>query len=91
MADYGSLGLTLGRHPLALLRDRLARMRLKSAKQISEMPHGSRVRAAGIVTCRQRPGTASGLRLLGVYRPPQIAVQSNTSTATSIERLGLSS
>ena len=61
VADYGSLGLTLGRHPLALLRDQLADMRLKSARQISELPHGSHVRAAGIVTCRQRPGTASGV------------------------------
>jgi error-prone DNA polymerase len=61
VADYGSLGLTLGRHPLALLRGQLAAMRLKSAKQISELSHGSWVRAAGIVTCRQRPGTASGV------------------------------
>lgn len=61
VADYGRLGLTLGRHPLALLRDQLAGMRLKSARQISELPHGSHVRAAGIVTCRQRPGTASGV------------------------------
>ena len=61
VADYGSLGLTLGRHPLALLRDQLAGMRLQSARQISELAHGSHVRAAGIVTCRQRPGTASGV------------------------------
>ena len=61
VADYGSLGLTLGRHPLALLRDRLAGMRLKSARDIAELPNGSRVRDAGIVTCRQRPGTASGV------------------------------
>jgi error-prone DNA polymerase len=61
VADYGSLGLTLGRHPLALLRDQLAALRLKSAKQLSELSHGSWVRVAGIVTCRQRPGTASGV------------------------------
>jgi len=61
IADYGSLGLTLGRHPLALLRDQLAAMRLKSAKQIARLSHGSHVRTAGIVTCRQRPGTASGV------------------------------
>ena len=36
-------------------------MRLQSAKKIAELPNGSRVRAAGIVTCRQRPGTASGV------------------------------
>jgi error-prone DNA polymerase len=60
LADYASTGLTLGRHPLALLRPRLERMRFVSAENIRLRPAGSRVRAAGIVTGRQRPGTASG-------------------------------
>jgi error-prone DNA polymerase len=60
IADYASTGLTLGRHPLALLRPRLARMRFVSAQEILRLPGGSSVRAAGIVTGRQRPGTASG-------------------------------
>ena len=60
VADYASTGLTLGRHPLALLRPRLARMRFAAAEEIRGLPSGSRVRAAGIVTGRQRPGTASG-------------------------------
>jgi error-prone DNA polymerase len=61
VADYGSLGLTLGRHPLALLRPHLARMRLATAAEIRSMPHGRIARAAGIVTGRQRPDTASGV------------------------------
>ncbi len=61
VADYASLGLTLGRHPLALLRSRLASMRYATAESISALPHGSRARAAGIVTGRQRPDTASGV------------------------------
>jgi error-prone DNA polymerase len=61
VADYASLGLTLGRHPLALLRDRLARMRLATAEEIRRLPHGRRARACGIVTGRQRPDTASGV------------------------------
>ena len=61
VADYASLGLTLGRHPLALLRSRLERMRLATAAEIRRLPHGSRARACGIVTCRQRPDTASGV------------------------------
>ena len=61
IADYASLGLTLGRHPLALLRSRLARMRFASAEEIRALPHGRRARAAGIVTGRQRPDTASGV------------------------------
>jgi error-prone DNA polymerase len=61
VADYASLGLTLGRHPLALLRDRLARMRLATAEEIRRLPHGRPARACGIVTGRQRPDTASGV------------------------------
>jgi error-prone DNA polymerase len=61
VADYASTGLTLGRHPLALLRPRLARMRFVAADEIKLLPSGSPVRAAGIVTGRQRPGTASGV------------------------------
>jgi error-prone DNA polymerase len=61
VADYRSLGLTLGRHPLALLRDRLARMRLATAEEIRRLPHGGVARACGIVTGRQRPDTASGV------------------------------
>jgi len=60
VADYASLGLTLGRHPLALLRPRLARMRFSTAEEIRHMPNASPARAAGLVTGRQRPGTASG-------------------------------
>jgi len=61
VADYASLGLSLGRHPLALLRDRLRRMRLATAAEIRSLPHGSLARACGIVTGRQRPDTASGV------------------------------
>jgi error-prone DNA polymerase len=60
VADYASTGLTLGRHPLALLRTHLSRMRFSAAEKIRLLRSGSRVRAAGIVTGRQRPGTASG-------------------------------
>jgi len=61
VADYESLGLTLGRHPLSLLRERLQRMQLSSAKELKAMPNGKPARTAGIVTCRQRPGTAQGI------------------------------
>src|SRR6185436_2294295 len=61
VADYASLGLTLGRHPLALLRARFDRLGLVCAEKLRERPHGSLIRAAGLVTCRQRPDTASGV------------------------------
>ncbi len=61
VADYRSLGLTLGRHPLALLRPDLQQMRLATAAEINSIPHGRPARTSGLVTCRQRPGTASGV------------------------------
>lgn len=60
-ADYNSLGLSLRRHPMALLRARLQRMRLTQAVRLADLPSGRRVRVAGIVTHRQRPGTAAGV------------------------------
>jgi error-prone DNA polymerase len=59
--DYRNLCFTLGRHPLALLRPRLARMRCLSAEELRRLPHGSQARAAGLVIGRQRPDTASGV------------------------------
>jgi error-prone DNA polymerase len=64
VADYASLGLSLGRHPLALLRERLQRDRLLTAEELRQLPHGRLARAAGLVLNRQRPGTASGVTFL---------------------------
>ena len=61
VADYAALGLTLGRHPLALLRPKLAAARLLSAGEIAQAGHGAKVRTAGIVLMRQRPAAASGV------------------------------
>jgi len=58
--DYASLGLTLRRHPLALLRDKLAKRGLLSAAQLRRIPNGRRVHYCGIVTLRQQPDTANG-------------------------------
>lgn len=60
VGDYAALGLTLRRHPLALLRPRLARMKLMSAEELRSLPSGQTARACGIVKGRQRPGTANG-------------------------------
>ena len=61
VADYATLGLTLGRHPLALLRERLTAGRFITAAELRAAPDKKLARAAGIVTHRQRPGTASGI------------------------------
>lgn len=60
-ADYRTLGFTLGRHPVALLRGRMRSRGLMAAGILQEQPSGSLVRVSGLVTARQRPGTASGV------------------------------
>jgi error-prone DNA polymerase len=60
VADYRSIGLTLGRHPLALLRSHLLKRRLLPANTLAKFKHGQLARACGIVTVRQRPATAKG-------------------------------
>jgi len=60
-ADYRHVGVSLGRHPLALLRKRLDAMGIASARAVAELPPGARIRTAGLVTTRQRPSSASGV------------------------------
>jgi error-prone DNA polymerase len=60
-ADYRRLSLTLGRHPLALLRERLRERDLLTARELKALPHGTPVRTAGLVITRQRPSSASGV------------------------------
>ena len=62
VADYASLGLSLGRHPLALLRKELKeRFQSRPAIELQELGHQQLARASGLVTHRQRPGTAKGV------------------------------
>ena len=61
VADYRHLGLSLGRHPLALLRRHLEPLGLSRAADLRAVPNGRRIRAAGLVVSRQRPSTASGI------------------------------
>jgi error-prone DNA polymerase len=63
-SDYRSSGLTLGRHPLALLRDQLAASSIVTSQELHELPHGRAVRVAGIVTARQRPQSAGGVMFI---------------------------
>ncbi|HEY4372530.1 MAG TPA: OB-fold nucleic acid binding domain-containing protein [Burkholderiales bacterium] len=61
MQDYAAVGLTLGRHPLALLRPALRRRRLSTAAELHGYRHGQLARTTGLVTHRQRPETAAGV------------------------------
>jgi error-prone DNA polymerase len=61
VGDYRAQGLTLGRHPLALLRPQLLEKRFMPAALLNDYQDGQLARACGIVTVRQRPGTAKGV------------------------------
>ncbi|HTL45281.1 MAG TPA: DNA polymerase III subunit alpha [Vicinamibacterales bacterium] len=64
LADYAGTSLTIGPHPMSLRRSELA---LRGVLRASDLPlgrHGRRVRVAGAVITRQRPGTAKGFVFL---------------------------
>ncbi|MEJ1097808.1 MULTISPECIES: error-prone DNA polymerase [unclassified Pseudoxanthomonas] len=61
LTDYATIGTTLGRHPMSLLRSRLRARRLRDSRELTQIAHGTQVAVAGIVTGRQRPQTASGI------------------------------
>ncbi|MCB9651602.1 MAG: error-prone DNA polymerase [Deltaproteobacteria bacterium] len=60
-ADYGTLGLSVSTHPMALVRDELRRRRVVGYLDLVKKPHGAHVRVGGMMVTRQRPGTASGV------------------------------
>ena len=62
--DYQSTGLTLRTHPLALLRQQSPFDQCRKQSELITMGNRRFVRTAGLVTCRQRPGTASGVVFL---------------------------
>ncbi|MBY4898713.1 error-prone DNA polymerase [Cupriavidus sp. AU9028] len=64
VADYRTMGLTLRRHPLALLREHLTARRFESAATLSTYADRKLARGAGLVTVRQRPGTANGVMFM---------------------------
>ena len=64
IADYQHLGYTLGEHPLSLLRVQLSGLRFATAHEVRHSGDRALARAAGLVICRQRPGTASGVMFI---------------------------
>ena len=61
LADYASTGLSLGPHPIALVRRQLKARRCRRSSELREITQTMPVRAAGLVIGRQQPQTASGL------------------------------
>lgn len=73
VADYRSFGFTLERHPLQLLRTKLARLGVRKAVDLTQLKSGANVRVAGIVTHRQRPETAAGIIFISIEDETAIA------------------
>ena len=64
LSDYRATGFTLRAHPMSLLRERYPFNRCKRHADLKELGNNRFVRIAGLVTCRQRPGSASGVLFL---------------------------
>jgi error-prone DNA polymerase len=64
VADVASVGLTLGRHPVALLREQLQTEGLQCMAEVNQLAQGQWARTAGLVLVRQRPGSASGVTFM---------------------------
>ena len=63
-SDYTSTGVTVGRHPMEFLRENLPEA--WNARQIRAAPNNTAIETAGMVICRQRPGTAKGFVFLSL-------------------------
>ncbi|MGO9209768.1 MAG: DNA polymerase III subunit alpha [Terriglobales bacterium] len=73
VADFRGTGLTLGPHPMAYRRREMDALGVRPARELPGLPDGKRVRAAGCVIARQRPGTARGFVFLSLEDETGIA------------------
>ena len=71
--DYRTLGLSLKSHPTALLRDEFTARGAIPADELKNMKSGQKVRVAGLVLVRQRPGTASGVIFMTLQDETHVA------------------
>jgi error-prone DNA polymerase len=73
VADFRGTGITVGPHPMVYHRARMKKQGVHSAIELRALPHGTRVRIAGGVIARQRPGTAKGFVFLSMEDETGIA------------------
>ena len=73
VADFRSTSMTVGPHPMAYRRSEMHRLGVRPANELEKVPNGQRVRAAGCVIARQRPGTAHGFVFLSLEDETGIA------------------
>lgn len=79
-ADYRATGLSLKAHPMSFQRERLNPLGVVQTAMLAELPNESRVRVAGIVILRQRPGTAKGITF--------VTIEDETGTANLVVHPG---
>jgi error-prone DNA polymerase len=73
VADFNGTGMTVGPHPMGYHRQKMKRLGVLTAVELRNVPNGRRVRIAGAVICRQRPGTAKGFVFLSIEDETGIA------------------
>lgn len=73
VADFHGTSLTIGPHPMAYRRKEMEQLGICCAKDLSNLPDGMRLRIAGCVIVRQRPGTAKGFVFLSMEDETGIA------------------
>jgi error-prone DNA polymerase len=73
VADFHGTGLTVGPHPMAYRRPQMQQIGIRCASELPYIPHGRRLRIAGCVIVRQRPGTAKGFVFLSIEDETGIA------------------
>ncbi|GAB2686485.1 error-prone DNA polymerase [Mucilaginibacter koreensis] len=76
MQDYASLSLSLKAHPISFIRQQLSRLNILSSEEITNTKAGTKIKAAGVVLSRQRPGTAGGVCF--------ITIEDETGTANLV-------
>jgi error-prone DNA polymerase len=73
VADFHGTGMTVGPHPMAYRRAEMKNLGIRAAVELAAIPDGTRVRVAGAVIARQRPGTAKGFVFLSLEDETGIA------------------
>jgi error-prone DNA polymerase len=73
VADFHCTGMTVGPHPMAYRRTEMKALGVRTASELRRIPNGHRVRIAGCVIARQRPGTAKGFVFLSLEDETGIA------------------
>jgi error-prone DNA polymerase len=73
VADFRGTGLTVGPHPMTYRRNEMSRRGVRPAIELPKMQNGLRVKTAGCVIARQRPGTAHGFVFLSLEDETGIA------------------